>query len=71
MFGSRRQKHIADERLHDLDSKLAAISRSQALIEFDLDGTILDANENLLRSARSTSPHVLQCTPHATHEAFP
>ncbi|MGV3552844.1 methyl-accepting chemotaxis protein [Rhizobium sp.] len=30
------------------DSKLAAISRSQAVIEFRPDGTIIDANENFL-----------------------
>ena len=29
--------------------KLAAIERSQAVIEFSLDGTILDANDNFLR----------------------
>jgi methyl-accepting chemotaxis protein len=29
-------------------SQLAAINRSQAMIEFSLDGTILDANENFL-----------------------
>jgi methyl-accepting chemotaxis protein len=28
---------------------LSALSRSQAIIEFDLDGTILEANENFLR----------------------
>jgi methyl-accepting chemotaxis protein len=28
--------------------KLAAISRSQAVVEFELDGTIVDANENFL-----------------------
>src|SRR5215217_1814033 len=32
----------------DLQAKCAAISRSQAVIEFDLDGTILTANENFL-----------------------
>ncbi|PLX38548.1 MAG: chemotaxis protein [Hyphomicrobiales bacterium] len=32
----------------DAQAKLDAIGRSQALIEFKLDGTILDANENFL-----------------------
>ena len=48
MFGKDRKHGDAERKLHDLDSKLAAIGRSQALIEFDLDGTILDANDNLL-----------------------
>jgi methyl-accepting chemotaxis protein len=32
----------------DLQNRLAAIARSQAVIEFALDGTILEANENFL-----------------------
>ncbi len=31
------------------DAKLAALNRSLGVIEFDLDGTILDANENFLK----------------------
>ena len=38
MFGSSRE----------MRAKLDALSRSQAVIEFDLDGTILTANENFL-----------------------
>src|SRR5690606_25824404 len=38
------------ERLGELDRRMAAIGRSQAVIEFDLDGTIRDANENLLQT---------------------
>ena len=48
MFGKGRRKHDTEQKLHDLDCKMAAIGRSQALIEFDLDGNILDANDNLL-----------------------
>jgi methyl-accepting chemotaxis protein len=48
MFGKDRKHGDVERKLHDLDSKLAAISRSQAVIEFDLDGNILDANDNLL-----------------------
>lgn len=33
----------------NLRGQAAAISRSQAIIEFDLDGTIIDANENFLK----------------------
>jgi methyl-accepting chemotaxis protein len=36
------------QRAAELQSKLDAINRSNAVIEFDLDGTILDANENFL-----------------------
>ena len=32
----------------DFQSQLEAISRSQAVIEFDMDGTILNANDNFL-----------------------
>ena len=32
----------------DIGAKLAALDRSQAIIEFDLDGTIRTANENFL-----------------------
>ncbi len=46
-------KHAQDITSHKLASlansaRLEAISRSQAVIEFDLDGNILDANQNLL-----------------------
>ncbi len=52
MFSAgRRQKRATDiERLEELDRRMAAIGRSQAVIEFDLDGTIRDANENLLQT---------------------
>ncbi|MGH7028484.1 methyl-accepting chemotaxis protein [Brevundimonas sp.] len=50
MFGKTRKNHDGERKLHDLDSKLAAIGRSQAVIEFDLDGNILDANDNLLKT---------------------
>lgn len=34
----------------DTDGKLAAVNRSQAVIEFNLDGTIITANENFLKT---------------------
>lgn len=49
--------------------KLAAIDRAQAVIEFDLDGHILDANENFLAAVGYTLPairgqhHSIFCTP--------
>lgn len=38
--------------------RVAAIDRSQAVIEFDLDGTIIDANENFLRATGYALPEV-------------
>ncbi len=38
----------AKEKAAESEGKVAAISRSQAMIEFELDGTIVDANENFL-----------------------
>jgi methyl-accepting chemotaxis protein len=35
---------------NDADAKLAAIGRSQAMIEFAIDGTILSANQNFLNA---------------------
>jgi methyl-accepting chemotaxis protein len=35
-----------DSRLAELDRKFKAISRSQAVIEFRLDGTVVEANDN-------------------------
>ncbi|MCB4455731.1 methyl-accepting chemotaxis protein [Leisingera sp. McT4-56] len=42
--------NITGEKLRtaEQDGKMAAISRAQALIEFELDGTIITANENFL-----------------------
>ena len=45
MFGKGRQNRDAEQKLHDLDSKMAAISRSQAVIEFDTAGIITWAND--------------------------
>ena len=38
------------ERIHELESRLLALNKSQAVIEFDLQGNILAANENFLRT---------------------
>ena len=43
-------KRIGTGRGRDAAARLAALDRSQAVITFDLDGTILDANENFLRT---------------------
>ncbi len=39
-----------EEEVLELQSKIEAISKTQAVIEFNLDGTILDANENFLNA---------------------
>ncbi|KIC59697.1 chemotaxis protein [Brevundimonas nasdae] len=48
MFARKPKSSGMQDRLNDLDGKMAAIGRSQAVIEFNLDGTIIDANQNLL-----------------------
>jgi methyl-accepting chemotaxis protein len=42
------QLQTAQGRLDELEAQLAALGRSQAVIEFQLDGTILTANDNFL-----------------------
>lgn len=46
------------QRDQDRESQLAAIDRTQAVIEFDLDGTIRYANENFLGALGYTSAEV-------------
>ncbi|WGM47943.1 hypothetical protein KOAAANKH_02829 [Brevundimonas sp. NIBR10] len=49
MFGRSRKSDTTEARARrDLENKLDSISRSQAIIEFSLDGTILTGNENFL-----------------------
>jgi methyl-accepting chemotaxis protein len=42
----------------DYSGKISAIDRSQAMIEFDLDGTILTANENFLSAVGYALPEL-------------
>jgi methyl-accepting chemotaxis protein len=42
--------HAAHHNLEDMKGLIAAINKSQAVIEFTLDGTILTANDNFLRA---------------------
>ncbi len=42
----------------DLEGKVAAIDRSQAVIEFHLDGTIITANDNFLQTMGYTLPEI-------------
>ncbi|WP_242913723.1 MULTISPECIES: PAS domain-containing methyl-accepting chemotaxis protein [Brevundimonas] len=50
MFRKNPQAAQDTVRLQELERRMAAIGRSQAVIEFELDGTIIDANENLLKT---------------------
>lgn len=62
-------------RIAEQDGKLAAISRAQAIIEFDLDGTILTANENFLAAMGYAledirgKHHRIFCEPDFVHSA--
>jgi methyl-accepting chemotaxis protein len=47
-FGRRRDDDAA--RVTKLDETIAAVDRSQAIIEFHLDGTIITANANFLKT---------------------
>jgi len=46
--GQRRRRRRL--RTNNLRGQLAAINKAQAVIEFDLAGTVLDANENFLKA---------------------
>src|SRR5690349_9524850 len=41
---------IDDARIADMEGRVKALDRVQAVIEFDLDGTILHANDNFLHA---------------------
>jgi methyl-accepting chemotaxis protein len=45
---------VSARELADLRGKLAALSQAQPMIEFDLDGVVLDANENFLKASGYT-----------------
>ncbi len=44
------RKQPTTQELADYRGQIAAIGKSQAVVEFDLDGTILSANDNFLRA---------------------
>ena len=52
LFGNKNDKKavVTQEELDNFKGQLQAINKSQAVIEFDLDGNILEANENFLRT---------------------
>lgn len=49
----------AKRRNAEFEGKLAAIARSQAVIEFDMQGNILSANSNFLRTLGFTSQEIV------------
>ena len=48
IFGGDKLRKACAEKLTELENKFSAIERSQAVIEFNLDGTIITANTNFL-----------------------
>ncbi len=48
----------APSDMMDLEGKIAAIDRAQAVIEFNLDGTIITANDNFLQTLGYTLPEI-------------
>jgi len=49
---------LSSRRLADLEGQVAAVSKSQAVIEFDLDGTIAKANDNFLQAVGYTMAEI-------------
>ncbi|WP_309646431.1 methyl-accepting chemotaxis protein [Phenylobacterium sp.] len=59
IFARQAQARRAEaQRVHELEAQVAAMERSQAVIEFKLDGTILRANTNFLGALGYTSAEV-------------
>ena len=50
LFSFSRENGDALGKIADLEGIVAAIQRSQAVIEFDLDGVVITANDNFLRA---------------------
>ncbi|KIK88380.1 chemotaxis protein [Pseudomonas sp. W15Feb9B] len=71
MFFKRHQAELNDlqHTLTEQNGLLEAINRSMAVIEFDLDGVVLKANDNFLKTMGYRAeqvigqPHRLFCTP--------
>jgi methyl-accepting chemotaxis protein len=45
---------VGSRRLADLEGQVEAVSKSQAVIEFNMDGTIRTANQNFLKAVGYT-----------------
>jgi methyl-accepting chemotaxis protein len=50
LFAGRKNQAADRGRIAELEATVASIDRSQAMIEFELDGAIITANENFLRT---------------------
>ena len=50
LFSGNRASDSSAGRIAELEAMNAAIHRSQAVVEFDLDGTVLTANDNFLKT---------------------
>jgi len=50
MFTSAADSDAAMRKAYDYEGQLRAVHKAQAVIEFNLDGTILTANENFLKA---------------------
>jgi methyl-accepting chemotaxis protein len=59
IFAARKRMGDANaQHVRDLEAQIAAMDRSQAVIEFKLDGTILKANANFLNALGYTAGEV-------------
>ena len=57
--GRKARPVVTDAELADLKGQVAAIRKSQAVIEFTLDGKILDANDNFLKAMGYTLAEIV------------
>ncbi len=49
-FDSERDYNALQSELEILKAEIAAIGKAQAVIEFEMDGTVLSANDNFLNA---------------------
>jgi methyl-accepting chemotaxis protein len=59
LFAGAARSKIQLAEVDDLKAKVSAIMRSQAVIEFSLDGTIMSANENFLATVGYTESDII------------
>uniref|UniRef100_UPI0013D026BC PAS domain S-box protein n=1 Tax=Klebsiella aerogenes TaxID=548 RepID=UPI0013D026BC len=50
--------NLGSKKNQEIEAKLSALDRAQAVIEFDLAGNILSANENFLATVGYTLPEI-------------
>jgi methyl-accepting chemotaxis protein len=59
IFTRKRPTSASADTVADLEAKVAAMMRSQAVIEFQLDGTVISANENFLNALGYSAAEVV------------